>query len=208
MEIMMGTNQPFETDYQNPVTEDELIKRAADKGNNERVSLEKLNENIASEHYYNPEELHPLTICVLKLANGFMVMGHSAPAMEGNFDEAIGRRLAREQAVKQIWQLMGYALKERTHRDKGMLSQVLVPAQGGFETYIGTKVIHAKPCTRKEYHDLRGWDIPDDEDAGYLLEYTDKIENMVPGFQGYVSWSPKGVFERAYRSVHDLLLKM
>lgn len=202
---------PMEMNYNKPVTEEELVKRAADKGNRERVSLEKLNENIESEHYLNPTELHPLTLCVLKLKNGFMVTGHSAPAMEANFDETIGRRLAREQAVKQVWQLMGYALKERIAKDKAMLAEALVPPQEGFETYIGTKVINAQPCTRSAYCGLRGWDVPENEngdDEGYLLEYTDKIEDMVPGFKGYVSWSPKDVFEKAYRSVHDLLLKV
>jgi len=100
--------------YEKPVTEEELIARAK-KG---RVSLEELNKSIASEHYYNPGELHPLTICVLKLANGFMVVGHSAPAMKENFDEAIGRRLARERCISQVWQLMGYALREKIYQEE------------------------------------------------------------------------------------------
>jgi hypothetical protein len=199
------------TSYDKPVTEDELVKRAETAGNHERVSLEDVNGSIASEHYLNPEELHPLTICVLKLKNGFMVTGHSAPAIEGNFDETIGRRLAREMAIKQIWQLMGYALRERVAKDRAMLEASLVPAQEGFETYIGTKLVHAQPCTRAVYNELRGWEVPGDENAtdeGYLIEYTDKVENMLPGFQGYVSWSPKDVFERAYRSVKHIMLKL
>jgi hypothetical protein len=107
----------MEPNYTEPVTEEELVERARRAGNKERVSKEDLEKGIASEHYYNPEELHPLTICVLKLANGFMVTGTSAPAMKENFDETIGRRLAREKAVDQVWQLMGYALKERTFQD-------------------------------------------------------------------------------------------
>ena len=103
--------------YEKPVTEEELAQRARDKGNNERVSLEDVENSIESEHYLNPEELNPLTICVLRLKNGFMVIGHSASAMKENFDETIGRRLAREQAVKQIWQFLGFALRERLFRN-------------------------------------------------------------------------------------------
>jgi Phage protein (N4 Gp49/phage Sf6 gene 66) family len=194
--------------YNKPVTEDELKARAAKSGAR-RISLEDVNKSIVSEHYLNPVELHPLTICVLKLENGFMVTGHSAPAILDNYDETVGRRLARDKAVAQIWMLLGYELKERMFRDREMLKASLVPAKEGFLTYIGTKVVNAQPCLRSVYCELRGWDVPTDEDGkqeGYLIEYTDKVENMLPGFQGYVSWSPKDVFERAYRSVHDLLL--
>lgn len=57
--------------------------------------------------------------------------------------------------------------------------------------YIGTKLIQAKPMTRGEYNQYRGWAIPADEnpaDEGYLVKYSDS----------YVSWSPKDVFEKAY----------
>lgn len=29
--------------------------------------------------------------------------------------------------------------------------------------YIGTKLVNAKPMTRQEYNDLRGWTVPSDE---------------------------------------------
>lgn len=61
--------------------------------------------------------------------------------------------------------------------------------------YIGTKLIKAKPMTRGEYNEYRGWKIPENEnpqDEGYLVVYVDSDD--------YVSWSPKDVFERAYRS--------
>ena len=64
------------------------------------------------------------------------------------------------------------------------------------KTYIGTKVIDAEPMTRGEYNKYRGWQIPADEnpdDEGYRVVYPD----------GYVSWSPKSVFEEAYREIGD-----
>ena len=70
------------------------------------------------------------------------------------------------------------------------------------ELYIGTKAVKAALMTRGEYNALRGWEVPADEnpaDAGYLVEYTDGGRTNVPGFRGYVSWSPRDVFERAYR---------
>lgn len=60
------------------------------------------------------------------------------------------------------------------------------------KSYIGTKMIEAKPMDRGEYNKYRGWQIPEGEnpaDEGYLVRYQD----------GYESWSPKKQFEEAYR---------
>ncbi|GKX60181.1 DUF2829 domain-containing protein [Leminorella grimontii] len=70
--------------------------------------------------------------------------------------------------------------------------------------YIGVKLINAKPMSRKEYNDFRGWTVPPDEngdDAGYLIEYQDGGKANTDAFAGYVSWSPKDVFEQAYRVI-------
>lgn len=56
-----------------------------------------------------------LTICVITLRNGFTVTGVSACASPENFDREIGERIARANAVQQIWPLMGYELKQRLH---------------------------------------------------------------------------------------------
>jgi hypothetical protein len=57
-----------------------------------------------------------LTICVLTLRNGFLVTGESAAASPENFDAAIGRRIARENARNKIWALEGYLLKEKLYQ--------------------------------------------------------------------------------------------
>lgn len=59
--------------------------------------------------------------------------------------------------------------------------------------YIGTKIIEAAPAIRKggKVYDLT-WPIPksmEPEELGYRVRYPD----------GYESWSPKDVFEEAYR---------
>lgn len=75
------------------------------------------------------------------------------------------------------------------------------------QQYYGTKNIAAKPMTRGEYNDFRGWDLPSDEngdDEGYLVEYLDGGKPNVAGHEGYVSWSPKEQFEKAYQPVDAL----
>lgn len=67
--------------------------------------------------------------------------------------------------------------------------------------HTGTKVVNATPMTRQEYNDLRGWQVPDDEnplDEGYLVEYTDGGERNTTTYDGYISWSPKNIFEKSY----------
>ncbi len=56
--------------------------------------------------------LNVLTFCVLVLRNGFTVTGESACASVENFDEEIGKNVAKGNAMNKIWPLLGYALKE------------------------------------------------------------------------------------------------
>ena len=62
--------------------------------------------------------------------------------------------------------------------------------------YIGVKIISAIKMTRGAYNDYRGWKIPENEnpnDEGCLVKYSDSYE----------SWSPKNVFDEAYRKIKD-----
>lgn len=72
------------------------------------------------------------------------------------------------------------------------------------KTFIGTKIIKAKPITRGEYNAYRGWTPPAGEEQdveGYLVEYTDGGTPNHPAHAGYVSWSPKEQFDGAYIEV-------
>lgn len=54
-----------------------------------------------------------LTFCVLVLRNGFTVVGKSACASPENFDAEVGRRVARADAVNQMWPLLGFRLRDQ-----------------------------------------------------------------------------------------------
>ena len=75
------------------------------------------------------------------------------------------------------------------------------------KTYIGTKLINAKPMTRQQYNDFRGWPLPEDEngdDAGFLVEYIDGGKPNTEQYSGYVSWSPDEVFNNSYRAIDSM----
>ena len=65
------------------------------------------------------------------------------------------------------------------------------------DKYLGVKLIEAEPMTEGQFHIFKDGMMPSpDSDGvpGYKVVYPD----------GYVSWSPKGVFEEAYRRIDDL----
>ena len=62
-----------------------------------------------------PDPLDILTVCILVMKNGFTVIGKSAPASPSNFNAALGYKFAREDAIRQLWPLMGYALRDKLH---------------------------------------------------------------------------------------------
>lgn len=75
------------------------------------------------------------------------------------------------------------------------------------QDYYGTKHIKAKPMSRAAYNEFRGWTLPSDEngdDEGYLVEYQDGGKPNVEGYAGYVSWSPKEQFDKAYQPLDAL----
>lgn len=91
-----------------------------------RITPDVVERTIRSEHYFTAfdgvtnsdqiifddvEPLKLLTFCVLILQNGYTVTGQSACASPSNFDPEVGRKIARRNAVDQIWPLLGYELR-------------------------------------------------------------------------------------------------
>lgn len=79
-----------------------------------RLNPEHIDRQIVGEAYH----VFPnttLTVCALTLKNGFQVVGESASASPENFDEQIGRRIARDNARNKIWALEGYLLRSQLH---------------------------------------------------------------------------------------------
>ena len=77
-----------------------------------RITPADIDAAIVGEHYH----VFPyttMTVCALALRNGYVVVGESAAASLANFDPAIGRRIARENARNKIWALEGYLLRAK-----------------------------------------------------------------------------------------------
>lgn len=88
-----------------------------------RVTLDDIKENISSEVSARASDLFKgvpgsqtlecLTICVVTTKSGFTVVGTSACASPENFNADLGHKIARDDCIRQLWPLMGFALRER-----------------------------------------------------------------------------------------------
>ncbi len=64
------------------------------------------------------------------------------------------------------------------------------------KAYIGCKIIKAEPMSRHTFEEkikMSEGPYPLENKSGYCVEYPD----------GYMSWSPKDVFEAAYREISE-----
>ena len=77
-----------------------------------RLNPTMIDAAIKSEQYHVFPDT-TMTVCALTLQNGFIVIGESAAASPENFDAAIGRKIARENARNKIWALEGYLLRTK-----------------------------------------------------------------------------------------------
>lgn len=95
----------------------EIEKMIQEKGKTApRITPTDIEAKIAKTEFHRLTPV--LTICVLTLQNGFHVTGESACASPENFDEDIGNKIAKGNAVAKVWGLEGYLLKERLHQEE------------------------------------------------------------------------------------------
>lgn len=76
-----------------------------------KVTLEGILGKVKSETYTRLPSGKVL-VCELVLENGFSVRGEAAVVDPANYNEEIGRKISRENAVDKMWQLEGYLLQE------------------------------------------------------------------------------------------------
>lgn len=93
-----------------------------------RVTPQDIDDAIKTVHFINAweaehrnpaglavDELKLLTLCVIVTTNGFTVVGKSACAHPANYDRELGEKIALEDAKRQLWPLLGYALRQRIY---------------------------------------------------------------------------------------------
>lgn len=77
-----------------------------------RVDLDKMKQSVASVEYIHPETIPHMTIAIVLLHNGYALDGMSAPADAENFDEEKGKQYAYEAALRKMWPLEAYVMRD------------------------------------------------------------------------------------------------
>lgn len=72
------------------------------------VTLGDVERAVAGAEYFSKGTT---TVCVLTLDNGHTVTGSSACVVPQKFNAVIGRDMAREKALDEVWALLGYELR-------------------------------------------------------------------------------------------------
>lgn len=82
--------------------------------------MNKLTTEYLNSLVDNAEYVHQglLTICTITLKNWFQLVGTSACVSKDNYDVQIGRNIAYENAFAKLWELEGYALKQRIYESQ------------------------------------------------------------------------------------------
>lgn len=122
-----------------------------------RITPADLEAEIASEHYFTgregvlgmlaadgvpatayeqanaaPAALALLTFCVLILRNGCKVVGiNYGPVVPDGFDPVYGREDARRDAIRQVWPLLGFRLRDKIAGPYAGVEEFLVAAADG-----------------------------------------------------------------------------
>ena len=79
-----------------------------------KITNEAIEAVIVNEYYHRVPD-STVTLCTLTLKNGYRVNGESACISPENFNEQVGKELARVDAANKIWALEGYVEKERSN---------------------------------------------------------------------------------------------
>lgn len=97
------------------MTEQEIEKELESLGKTApRLTPGDIDDVVVGEHYHRIPNSTAI-VCALYLKNGFVVIGEAAAASALNFDEEIGKRIARQHAREKIWQLEGYRLRQQLY---------------------------------------------------------------------------------------------
>ena len=75
------------------------------------VTLEDINNEICGETYHVFEGT-TVTVCLLTLKNGYNVVGQSACVDPKNFNNELGEKIAKENAINKCWELLGFRLRD------------------------------------------------------------------------------------------------
>lgn len=105
----------FKLTEKTEMSEQQIEKMIQEKGlNAPRLAPVDIDNTIANVTYINLPNGRSV-LCMITLKNGYDVFGFGHAASPANFDEAVGRERAFNEARQLIWPLEGYLLKQKLY---------------------------------------------------------------------------------------------
>jgi hypothetical protein len=79
-----------------------------------RVTVSDMQAKVKSSTYTRLSD-STTTVCQITLENGYTLIGTSACVDPASFNQAMGEKIAYDNAFEQLWSLEGYLLKQRRY---------------------------------------------------------------------------------------------
>ena len=155
----------------------------APKPTGPRVTLDGILAKVKGEEFHKIGDR--LTLCVLTLENGFVVTGESICVSAENYNEALGQKIAKDNALEKIWPLEGYLLRERLYRDAGRNRSIARLCYEIWRVEVGASL--AEPFEK----------IPGEQQA----EYTSMVEALRKDVDAPNEWADRDRFGHIFRAV-------
>lgn len=93
---------------------DTELATALDSLPGERITAGYMESRITNTTY---TVVDTLTLCTIKLDNGFQVTGESACVDPANYNREVGEKLAYDNAFRKLWPFFGFLLAEKRHQN-------------------------------------------------------------------------------------------
>jgi hypothetical protein len=77
-----------------------------------RITVADMQAKVKSSTYTRLPD-STTTVCQITLENGYTLVGTSACVDPANFNQAVGEKIAYDNAFEKLWDLEGYLLKQR-----------------------------------------------------------------------------------------------
>lgn len=156
-----------------------------------KLSQDYIESLVEGELYFNTGKT---TICVLKLRNSYEVVGVSATVDVKNFDIEIGKRIAKESAVREIWALEGYLQQQAMHQHAPTPeAPLLVLKWGG----VKSTNFNGHPDEERALQLLEELDWLEEDgnqaDKQKRLQLLDRIIDLAGDMEIYIHWEGKFV---------------
>jgi Phage protein (N4 Gp49/phage Sf6 gene 66) family len=144
------------------------MKEPTDTSNFPRITQKDLEDQIREVQFLNSGVL---TICILTMQNGYRLTGESACAHPSLYNKELGEKLALDSAVKKMWPLLGYMLREKLHREEiSFVDRMKLEHEDLSERLVKLKAFIMGP----KFNDLSKTEGDDLElQLGYMESYAD-----------------------------------